>query len=158
MAMRRGWIIAGVLLALGWFGHNWWESGKLTQDTALELGREQYDDKTYCHVGVTEIHWPCVRVTDVEVDRSTSELGSRDESRVCYDLSIDLETTRWNPGFRTPDDPRTYTPAGKPLNLCHTASRFGPFGWSITPENEEPWWQPITEGLWEAQCRQGPCE
>lgn len=156
--MRRGWIIVGVLVILGWFAHNWWESGKLTDTTALQMGEEEYGGKVYCHVSPSEIRWPCVRVTDVEIDWSTSELGTRGESRVCYVLSIDLETTGWNAAWGTPDEPRTYTPAVKPLNMCHAASRAGPSGWSITPEYDGSWWGPITEAAWEARCLRGPCE
>jgi hypothetical protein len=125
----------------------------------MQLAADEYRLDTWtCHVSSDEIRWPCVRVVGYSVDFEGSDLESTDEPLVCYNLRIDLETTKWSPERGTHEEPRTFTPSREPLNICHKVTSFFGGDWYLQASEDEEWRRLLPDALWQQHCQAGPCE
>lgn len=126
-------------------------------------GQDAFDDEM-CHVTtVKEIHWPCVRVTGVQFLEADSNLETPvrkdpDEYRACFNLTIEVETTRWDADQEVPMEPRTFAELPDPKRVCYLVGHGGHTGWSLFSPGTQEWWQPLTREAWKAQCQLGPCD
>lgn len=156
--VKPGAVVVLLALAIGVWGYTRITApGPVPSENVLvDLARDEWSPG-FCGSG--EYKWPCLVVTDIRLDRSDMDWEPRDtgeDYRACFDIDVQVETTRWDYAENAPSEPRTYVDARGPLHQCADVHYFtgddeDASAWSFVPIGLD-WWKESTQALLDVLC------